>query len=274
MLRDGNVQQVDARIGERLTVEGARGFSGLYQGDLVVGFEGEPVANYAEFAALAAQRIGEQVEVDVVYGTELHNETITIDSVVTDDAVVGFLGVARGAVRERLPVTEAIVQAGPTVWDGTTQLASRFGTLFTSAEGLRGLFAIPTDTSAAPSASVLEAAGEQVRPRPELDENRLMSIVGAVGIGQQLVDEGVAAILIFFVGLNISLGMINLVPLLPFDGGHMTVATYEKIRSLVTGRRHQVDAAKLIPLTYAIVSLMMVIGGIAIVRDIVDPIRL
>ena len=120
-----------------------------------------------------------------------------------------------------------------------------------------------------PSGQVVEYVNdpEQIRPRPELDENRLLSIVGAVGIGQQLVSEGFAAVLLFFVGLNISLGLLNLLPLLPFDGGHMAVATYERLRSF-GGRQHRVDAARLLPVTYAVVALMLVVGGLAIIRDI------
>ena len=48
--------------------------------------------------------------------------------------------------------------------------------------------------------------------------------------------------------INIFFGIVNLLPLLPFDGGHIAVATYEKIASTITGRRVQVDVAKLMPI--------------------------
>ncbi len=273
LVRDGEVLTIDARIGERLTAEGSTGYSGLYEGDVLVGIDGVEVENYAAFAARAEQHIGETVEVDVVYGRRLQTELVTINTVNTSEgAVNGFLGISEGTVRERLPLTEAASQAVPTVWDGTKQLGSRFGQLFSSVDGWRGLFALPPTEGATvvDSGPVLT---DQQRPQAELDENRLLSIVGAVGLGQQLVGEGVATVLIFFVGLNISLGMINLVPLLPFDGGHMAVATYERARSF-GGRVHRVDAARLLPLTYAVLAFMMLVGGIAIVRDLVDPIQL
>ena len=37
----------------------------------------------------------------------------------------------------------------------------------------------------------------------------------------------------FLAQLNFVLGAINLVPLLPFDGGHIAVAVYEKIRNMI-----------------------------------------
>lgn len=275
LIRDGEPLTIDARIGERLTAAGSLGYAGLYEGDVVVGIDGVATENYADFAERASTRIGDTVEVDVVYGRRLHTEMVTINAVnAGEEAASGFLGISDGAVRERLPLREAVSQSVPTVWNGTRELGSRFGTMFSSEAGWRGLFALPQAEANPPN--VVDsgiAIGSQQRPQAELDENRLLSIVGAVGIGQQLVDEGMATVLIFFVGLNISLGMINLVPLLPFDGGHMAVATYERIRSF-GGRQHRVDAARLLPLTYFVLVFMMLVGGIAIVRDLVDPIQL
>ena len=62
--------------------------------------------------------------------------------------------------------------------------------------------------------------------------------------------RGLAAVLILLALINIFLGMINLVPLPPFDGGHAAVATYEAIReqpqrSALPGRHGQADAGHL-----------------------------
>ena len=52
--------------------------------------------------------------------------------------------------------------------------------------------------------------------------------------------------------INMFVGLFNLVPLLPFDGGHIAIATYEKIASTVRRRRVQVDVAKLMPVAVAV----------------------
>ena len=58
--------------------------------------------------------------------------------------------------------------------------------------------------------------------------------------------------------INIFIGLFNLVPLLPFDGGHVAIATYERIReSRRGGRRYLADVAKLLPLTYAVVLVLV-----------------
>ena len=53
----------------------------------------------------------------------------------------------------------------------------------------------------------------------------------------------------------------------------VAVATYERIRS-IGGRPYHADAAKLLPLTYAVFILLVTLGVFALVRDIIDPIDL
>ena len=83
----------------------------------------------------------------------------------------------------------------------------------------------------------------------------------------------------FLAQLNFVLGAINLVPLLPFDGGHIAIAVFEKIRNMIRKARGMVAAApvnylKLMPATYVI--LVVVIGYMAltVTADFVNPIRL
>ena len=68
--------------------------------------------------------------------------------------------------------------------------------------------------------------------------------------------------------------MFNLVPLLPLDGGHVAIATYERIREGRSGRRYFADLTKLLPLTYAVVVLLVGIFVSSLYLDIVSPIPL
>ena len=72
---------------------------------------------------------------------------------------------------------------------------------------------------------------------------------------------------------NVFVGLFNLIPLLPLDGGHIAVAVYERIRSR-KGIRYHADASKLLPLTYAVVFALIFIGIAAVYLDIADPISL
>ena len=69
------------------------------------------------------------------------------------------------------------------------------------------------------------------------------------------------------------IGIFNLIPLLPLDGGHVAIATYERIRSR-KGRQYHADVMKLMPLAYAVVMVLVVLGAATIFLDIVNPIHL
>ena len=61
-----------------------------------------------------------------------------------------------------------------------------------------------------------------------------------------------------------------MLPLPPLDGGHAALAIYERIRSR-TGRRYHADFTKLLPLTYAVVMVIVVLGVTTMYLDIVNP---
>ena len=113
----------------------------------------------------------------------------------------------------------------------------------------------------------------------ERDPETPISVVGASIIGGDAFEHGYFMAFWFFLAqLNFVLGAINLVPLLPFDGGHIAIALFEKIRNMIRKAR-RIDAAppvnylNLMPATYVI--LVVVIGYMAltVTADFVNPIR-
>lgn len=102
------------------------------------------------------------------------------------------------------------------------------------------------------------------------------SMVGAAMIGGEVAERDMWQVFfLLLAGLNLMLGLINLLPVPPFDGGHMAVVIYEKLRDLVTQRKGgPVDYMKLAPLTYVVLALA---GGymlLVLTADIVNPIKL
>ena len=67
--------------------------------------------------------------------------------------------------------------------------------------------------------------------------------------------------------INVFVGIFNMIPLPPFDGGHVAVATYERIRSR-PGRPYRVDMAKLMPVAYAVVAVLAFILVTSLYLDI------
>ena len=60
-------------------------------------------------------------------------------------------------------------------------------------------------------------------------------------------ETGVGGILILLAGVNVFVGLLNLFPVLPFDGGHAAIATYERIRSRKGRRRTVPTSSKMVP---------------------------
>lgn len=114
----------------------------------------------------------------------------------------------------------------------------------------------------------------------ERDPDTPISVVGASIIGGDVVDHQLWVAFWFFLAqLNFVLGAVNLLPLLPFDGGHIAIAVYEKIRNMIRTASGKVvggpvNYLKLMPATYVV---LVVVGGymlLTVTADLVNPIRL
>jgi len=114
--------------------------------------------------------------------------------------------------------------------------------------------------------------------------------VGVVGISrvsgdilslpQESFGHRLADFLGLVAGVNLFVGVFNLLPLLPLDGGHLAIAGFEETRHRVRrwrgyrGEMRRVDFNKLMPITYAFVVLIVGLTIYIAGADIVNPIRL
>ena len=259
--------------------EPAPGFAaGLQPGDRVVSVDGTPIDSWTQLQGLirgatdrplafAIDRDGTPMTLTI---TPRPNEVAVIDEskgTIVKDAdgnpvtqTVGFVGFTPTNVRVHESPVFAFQLAGQ-------QIAGVFDVIITMPQRVADMFA----------AGFLGA---------ERDPNGPMSVVG-VGlitgeIAQQhaipIVDR--IATMIQLVGsLNIALGLMNLIPLPPLDGGHIAAACYDGLRRLLAKlfRRPDpgpFDAAKLLPLTIVMSAVLMLIGALFIFTDIVNPIQL
>ena len=86
------------------------------------------------------------------------------------------------------------------------------------------------------------------------DEERILSIYGAARLGANASFEGQLQLLAI---LNIFIGVFNLLPLPPLDGGHVAIGTYERLRSM-GGRKHEVvGRARSDMLTHQLIDFLM-----------------
>jgi len=115
--------------------------------------------------------------------------------------------------------------------------------------------------------------GHLIQGKGGNENNRLLSPVGATRVASEAVADGWYAVLMFLFAINVFVGIFNMVPLLPLDGGHVAIATYEKIASTVKKRRVQVDVQKLMPITAAVLVVLVFMGLTALYLDIFNPVK-
>ena len=172
-------------------------------------------------------RPGELVELTVARDGSLVEAEATLAAAhpTTGEEEVGFLGI--GPLYDLVPLNpveaaaEAVQRTGTTIGQSVTALGSFF-----SPSGISGyLDTLTTSASGDPDPTV------EATPDPEADANRLLSPVGAVRVASQAADVGFASVVFLLFIINVFIGVFNLVPLLPLDGGHVVIATYERLRS-------------------------------------------
>ncbi|MGI8686931.1 MAG: M50 family metallopeptidase [Acidimicrobiales bacterium] len=107
----------------------------------------------------------------------------------------------------------------------------------------------------------------------ETDENdpRFLSPVGFVRVASQAADTGWREVLTLLLSINVFVGIFNMIPLLPLDGGHVAIATYERLRSR-KGRMYHADVAKAMPIYYMVFLVIVFLGVSSLYLDIVRPI--
>ena len=69
------------------------------------------------------------------------------------------------------------------------------------------------------------------------------------------------------------IGLLNLFPLLPFDGGHAAIATYERIRSRKGQPPYRADVGKMVPVAMAVMTFLVLLMSAGLFLDITRPIK-
>jgi membrane-associated protease RseP (regulator of RpoE activity) len=245
--------------------------AGLQLGDEVVSIDGEPLTTFDDVGPLVAPNPGDEVELVVLRDGAEIELTATLGHR-AEDPSKGFLGI--GPTYPELPPVRVnpirgVVESGRLTVEAMGQTVTGLVTFFSGGVDDFASDVANGGKAAPPTSSSSTSSGSSTVD--ESDSTRLMSIYGVARIGEKATSEGMIDFLLLLAGVNISIGILNMIPLLPLDGGHAAIATYERIRS-IGGRRYMVDVSRLLPITYAVFMFMMLLGMSAIYLDIVDPI--
>ena len=103
---------------------------------------------------------------------------------------------------------------------------------------------------------------------------RPVTLVGVTGLSDDVGDsEGIFGVLWLLAVLNVFVGVFNMFPLLPLDGGHAAIAVYERVREAMRGtkERYFADVERLMPFALAVVAFLFMFMFAGLYLDISDP---
>jgi membrane-associated protease RseP (regulator of RpoE activity) len=255
--------------------------AGLRPGDRLVSFAGTTVTEWAQVRTLIRSNAGRSVPVVVERDgrrvdltlTPIKDQRWALDSsgqrIKRPDGTyltepTGFAGISPRTERVRQPVSVV----PEVIWG---QLSSAAALVVNVPEKMVGV-----------GKAILGLAPRD--PESPVSVIGIGRVAGEVASGEGVsagstVGSRVASVVLLLAGLNLALFVINLVPLLPLDGGHVAGALWEALRRSVAKvlRRPDpgpVDTVRALPLIYAVATVLFAMGAMLILADLVSPVRL
>ncbi|MEV4800731.1 site-2 protease family protein [Nonomuraea sp. NPDC049421] len=241
--------------------------AGMRPGDEIVAFDGKKITSWDDATKLIRShgpgpakvgivRDGKPMTLDV---TLIAQDRPNLDDPTKIDRNVGFLGVLPTEVMQKQSIGQVVGYMG----DLSVRVAS-------------SLLNLPNKM-----VGVWHAAfsGE------ERDPEGPVGVVGAGRMGGEILasdlstEKKIAIFVNLLAGFNLAIGMFNLLPLLPLDGGHIAGGLWEGIKRAYARimRRPEpayVDIAKVLPVTYAVAIVMIIMAGLLVYADLVNPLTL
>jgi membrane-associated protease RseP (regulator of RpoE activity) len=233
--------------------------AGLKVGDKVTAFNGTAVANWTE---LQNEILKVKPGVPVTLDVQRNGHSLTLHTALAEVPGHGsYFGIAPTTVFQRQGPVSAIRYVGTGFSEVITGSVSALAHL---PSALPSLFAHDRSQTAAGNVSSVVGAARETG----------QAVAANVGW-----EYKVSFVLLLIASLNIFVGVFNMLPLLPMDGGHVAVVIWERIKAWFARLRHRpdpgmVDYRKLVPLSFSIFLVLVVFGVMLILADIVNPVSI
>ncbi len=234
--------------------------AGLRIGDQVTAFNGKPVSNWTQLGdAIRKAPAGSAADITV----QRDGKTLTLHATLA--TVSGrsgaYLGIAPAVVFQVVNPVRAAQYAGSAFGQVVVGSVKAVGAL---PGALPKLFSKDRGSTAAGQVSSVVGAAEAT------------GAAVAANVGWQY---KVSFVLLLIASLNIFVGLFNMLPLLPLDGGHVAVVVWERIRAWFARLRGRpdpglVDMTKLLPVSFSIFMVLMFFGIALVLADIVNPVNI
>jgi len=237
---------------------------GILPGDKVTKVNGQIYEEWVDVIAIIRASAGKQIEITVERDGMQMSFLVTPASRDLNGEKVGVLGVIN---------TVGTITYAP--FTATAKATKYTGEILQNS--LTSLFTLPAKIPDL----VRQTFGGEKR-----DEQGLVGVVGVARVSGETAStdvltlrEKVATFILIIASLNLFVGMFNLLPLLPLDGGHMAVAIADGVRNFLARRRGlskpaPFDVERLAPITMVVFIFMASLSLLLLTADIFNPIRL
>ncbi|WP_298416096.1 site-2 protease family protein [Brevibacterium sp.] len=251
--------------------------AGIEPGDEITAIAGVETKDWGQLSTVIKDHAGQRVEVDFIRDGQAQSVTVPIiatERQKLDEAdrplenpdgtpqtvTEGFFGVGPVFERAPLPITEF----PEAVWD---QVSGVFHAIITLPVKLVDIGEVAVGTKDRDAEGLVGMVGVG-RIAGEIVSTDRIDIVDKAQMGLGMLGS-----------INIFLFAFNMIPLLPLDGGHIAVGLYEGARRRINRWRGRglvgpFDTAKLLPLTYVCIGLMLCMTALLVYVDLVKPITL
>jgi membrane-associated protease RseP (regulator of RpoE activity) len=237
----------------------APAFGKLHDGDRITAVNGTAITSYDQMSRAIQSNPNKAISLTVVRDGKSVTLPITPYGVMRDGKLVGKLGIDSRVTQQKVSLLGAIPHTFTTLGSFITSTGSALGGL---PHEVAGIF--------------------EGKPR---DPEGAASVVDVARVSGQITSSGAGVgtiatnLLMILAELNLFVGLFNLLPLLPLDGGHIAIIGFEKARSGLSRVFHRrdpgrVDIMKVLPVTYAVFAVFVGLSLVLLYAGIANPIRL
>ncbi len=238
--------------------------AGIKPGDYIMAINNQPVENWSEDVQLIRDSAGKELTLSIYRDGEKITIAATPVKRIINREVRGVLGIINEVANVRSDPVKATKDS--------ISLSKEF-----LVSSVKSLVALPAK---------IPALWGQTFQGKERDADGLVGIVGVAAVSGQVTasdqmtwSERIGAFLLIVASLNFFVGVFNLLPILPLDGGHMAVAIADEIRAFLARLRRKprpnpIDVTVLTPITMVVFVLLAVLTVMLLVADIINPVNL
>jgi len=238
--------------------------AGILAGDEVLAINGKQIENWYKDVQIIRNSNGAPLTLLIARGGEQVTITASAKLETIDGTERYVLGIINDVGIKRSDLVTSIKNAGIVTKDFLVQ-------------SVKSLIKLP---------SKIPALWGQTVSGETRDPNGLVGVVGvarvsgqAVGSDALSITERLSTFILIIASLNIFVGLFNLLPILPLDGGHMAVAIADEFRAFIARLRGRarpaaIDVTLLTPITMVVFVILAALTVLLLIADIVNPVVL